>query len=36
VWQCLGGGSNGGWALTAITRATAGIPATITPPLSIN
>lgn len=36
VWQCLGGGTNGGWLLTSISRATAGIPATITPPLTIN
>lgn len=35
VWQCVAGGSNGGWLLTSITRAAAGIPTTITPPLSI-
>lgn len=36
VWQCVAGGSNGGWLLTSIARTTAGIPATITPPLTIN
>jgi hypothetical protein len=35
VWQCLGGGSNGGWVLSAITRTAAGVPSSITPPLSI-
>ncbi len=35
VWQCVAGGSNGGWSLTSITRAAAGIATTITPPLSI-
>jgi hypothetical protein len=36
IWQCVAGGSNGGWPLTGIARATAGMPATITPPLTIN
>lgn len=35
VWQCLAGGSNGGWLLTPISRTDAGVPATITAPLTI-
>jgi hypothetical protein len=36
VWQCLAGGSNGGWVLTGITRAAGGLPNAITPPLTVN
>jgi len=35
VWQCVSGGSNGGWLLTPISRIAAGIPSEVVVPLSI-
>ena len=34
-WSCGSGSANGGWLLTPITRATAGIPNSIAAPLSV-
>jgi hypothetical protein len=33
---CMTGGTNSGWALTAVSRTTVGLPSTISYPLSIH